>query len=160
MRIRSSRPFALLALTAILAGTTSVAAATSVRLTEVTPDGCSPTLVYSAVLSKEQIRSKRHPTGVIPVMHDNCSNGSELVVGLDGEHYRLSRPVERGDYRPLYEGSPFAWQAIQVEVRGGELILDLPETNESCGGQWRKVEVTVKKGAQLLRFGGTLVSSC
>jgi hypothetical protein len=144
----------------IIAGAAQAASSDAIRLTEVAADGCSPALIYAAVLSTEQVLSKRRPPGLPPVMHDNCSDGSELVVGLNGERHLLSRPAKRGQYQPLYAGSPFVEQSAQVTLRGGDLILRLPETSESCGGEWRRVQVTVKVRGRTISIQGTLASSC
>ena len=146
---------------AVVAAGLCVAGAVSaapIRLTEVNGDGCVPSYVYNAPLSADQIRSKRYPAHAIAVIHDNCSDGDELVVGLDDGLHHLRRSVKAGT--PLYQGPAFAGDGIAVKIRGGTLVLKLDETPDICGSEWRQLQVVVTRGRDSLTFRGTLGIGC
>ena len=157
-----SPSISLLRVAAILMGLAvgQRALAAAVPLTEVNGDGCVPTYIFSEPLSAKQIRSKRYPAKAIAVIHDNCSDGSELVVGVDGVAHHLVRKTVAGRPQSLYEGSAFYGDGLEIEIRGGQLTLRLNDTAEACGGEWRRVHVKVSRGRDSSTFDGELASSC
>jgi len=152
----------LLSVAAILAGqiVAGQAMAAAIPLTEVNGDGCVPTYIYNVRLSAQQILSKHYPANSIAVIHDNCSDGSELVVGIGGVAHHLARKTISGKSQSLYEGGAFFGEEFKVEIRGGSLTLRLDDTAATCGGEWRRVHVKVSRGRDSSDFDGTLASSC
>ena len=152
----------LLSATAILASqiVAGQAVAAAIPLTEVNGDSCVPTYIYNVRLSAKQIRSKHYPANSIAVIHDNCSDGSELVVGVGGVAHHLVRKTTSGQPQALYEGGAFFGEGLEVEIRGGSLTLCLDDTSVTCGGEWRRVHVKVSRGRDSSDFDGTMASSC
>ena len=134
-------------------------AASEIVLTEVNGDGCVPGYIYNKVLTKRQIFSENPSTGYVAFIHDNCSAGDEIVVGINGVVHHLRRKVDKELRNEITDGKPFRDGNIVVTIRNQRVIAKL-DSGDRCGGTFWRVQIILNVGRQRKVINGTLDDSC
>lgn len=128
-------------------------------LSAVNGDGCVPGYVYDRVFTPAEVRSKYHKNAKA-FIHDNCSAGDELIIGINGKSQALSRVIKAVGSGEIDDGHPFSDANTVVVIQRIRLIAQLKDSSEKCGGSWWIVKVTVASDGEKKVVNGTLAHSC
>ncbi len=134
--------------------------ANEIVLTEVNGDGCVPGFIYNKVLTKEQVLSKNQSVKHFAFIHDNCSAGDEIVVGINGVSHHLRRKVDEESRNEITDGRPFEGDNIVASIKKQLLIAKFKDSDDRCGGALWRVQVILNVGRQRKIIDGTLDYSC